>query len=1333
MEDNKSRNSKNIYSQKIDTSKMKIGHEYKMNSDVKNITARNLTGGDARVLLKGNNGKILHENFIDKNNSGNKNLETKFTYTGGDLTLDLEHWSVGIEYIVAYSNLKLEEVEYKVKYDANATDSIGSVPTDNGTYLKDSEIKVKDNEGNLKREGYEFKGWSLNPNDTSIVKEFEIKNDTTLYAVWRKLGPGNAVLSKSVNTTKVKRGDELIYTINVENDGEMALKNLKIEDEVPSQLTNVKISGIDGLSVSNNKISGNIDLEPKENAVLIVRGTVKDDANFENFINTVKAIDSEGKITEAKSEGTTVEPRKGKLEITKTPNKEQATIGSELIYMVTIENTGESKLENVRVEDDVPDFLEAVKVVGDNRISATDNRIEGTLDLDPGEFVAIGISGKVKKDASLVGRKFSNTIKATDSNGEHSVTTGETEIIEKEEKLIITKNVDKEEAHPGDELTYMITLENTGDSSLTGVEIEDSAPAGLENITVKNAEGNSVDGITVNGNEIKGSINLASGESVTLFVCGLVSKDAEIGKIIKNEVVVTNPENGDKIKKESKGTKILLKTDDLVIAKTVDKRKVTRGEELKYAIVMLNTGEQDLVNLDVSDIVPEYLTNIDIEGTDKLAVDGNKISGKIDIPATDIFIIIVTGTVKDDAQLNTPFRNKVVVTNPNDTDNSKEAYSEDTIVIPKDGKLAIHKNLGEEEVARGESVTYTITVSNEGESILKGVKIKDEVPSQLENVTVTGAVGITASGNTISGTLDIQPGQDITLIVKATVKKDAELYSSFKNKATAIDPEKPDVVEEATSEEGIIVPKDELPVVTKEVDKKEAIKGDELSYRITVKNDSEAKQTGIEILDEVPDGLEDITITAPEGVTLTENRVSGKVDIEPGETITIKIKGKIKSDCELHIFGNTVRVSNPKIPDAVAEKSSGETKILETYKLIYDGNSNTSGTVPVDSKDYIRDEEATISGNTGKLEKSGYEFLGWSTNKDSKTAEYKEGDKLKIDKDTTLYAVWTKDSSGGSGGGGTGTITPPTTKRAIAVLANGKKYTDVLTATVLANERDCPILLTGKDSVSAETLNELKRRGIGDIIISGGYDSVSKKVEEQLKGYNLIRYSGEDRYETAREIGKAVRSLTGNNDGSMLVDGTNFPDVITISALATQKRVPILITNPNKLTSTTENTLKDWKVSDVIIGGSVNSVSKSIQDRLSSDLGIKSVSRIGGADRYETASLIGVEVRKITGNTKDMILVDGTDFPDGITINSLAAKFKSPIHLTNPNKLTDITAKDIANWKVENILIGGGERSVSKDIYDGLNISKKERVSGNDRYLTAVKISQKLDYSSLVK
>lgn len=329
----------------------------------------------------------------------------------------------------------------------------------------------------------------------------------------------------------------------------------------------------------------------------------------------------------------------------------------------------------------------------------------------------------------------------------------------------------------------------------------------------------------------------------------------------------------------------------------------------------------------------------------------------------------------------------------------------------------------------------------------------------------------------------------------------------------------------------------------------------------------------------------------------------------------------------------------------------------------------------------------------------------------SEEKEYNEGIVLNI----------IKSGSGGGSGGGSIDPNPPTTPKTV-ILASGEKYTDVLTATVLGNEKDAPILLTQKDSIDDKTISEIKRLGVEDIIISGGVNSVSEKVVEQLKGYNITRIAGEDRYETAELIGNEVRK-TGNKQGAMLVDGTNYPDVITISTLASEKRLPILLTDPNNYTDTTKDAIDAWGINDITIGGGYNSVSKDIE----SNINLGTVKRLGGSDRYETAEIIATELRKSTGNNTDMILVDGTNFPDGLTVNSLSAKFKSPIMLTEPETLNTITKNKIDEWSIKNILIAGGYNSVSKKIEDNLTSINKERISGEDRYETAVKISQRLE------
>lgn len=69
--------------------------------------------------------------------------------------------------------------------------------------------------------------------------------------------------------------------------------------------------------------------------------------------------------------------------------------------------------------------------------------------------------------------------------------------------------------------------------------------------------------------------------------------------------------------------------------------------------------------------------------------------------------------------------------------------------------------------------------------------------------------------------------------------------------------------------------------------------------------------------------------------------------------------------------------------------------------------------------------------------------------------------------------------------------------------------------------------------------------------------------------------------------------------------------------------------------------------------------------------------------------------------------------------------------LTEPDYLNHITGEKIKEWSIKNILIGGGYNSVSQDIENKLIVNRKERVFGQDRYETAVKISQRLSQGNI--
>ncbi|MFV0392865.1 MAG: InlB B-repeat-containing protein [Coprobacillaceae bacterium] len=77
------------------------------------------------------------------------------------------------------------------------------------------------------------------------------------------------------------------------------------------------------------------------------------------------------------------------------------------------------------------------------------------------------------------------------------------------------------------------------------------------------------------------------------------------------------------------------------------------------------------------------------------------------------------------------------------------------------------------------------------------------------------------------------------------------------------------------------------------------------------------------------------------------------------------------------------------------------------YHITYDGNGNTAGNVPIDDKEYLYGENASIL-NSGDLEKNDFQFIGWNTKVDGSGEQYQLDDTLEVFGDTTLYAMWGK-------------------------------------------------------------------------------------------------------------------------------------------------------------------------------------------------------------------------------------------------------------------------------------------------------------------------------------
>lgn len=118
--------------------------------------------------------------------------------------------------------------------------------------------------------------------------------------------------------------------------------------------------------------------------------------------------------------------------------------------------------------------------------------------------------------------------------------------------------------------------------------------------------------------------------------------------------------------------------------------------------------------------------------------------------------------------------------------------------------------------------------------------------------------------------------------------------------------------------------------------------------------------------------------------------------------------------------------------------------------------------------------------------------------------------------------------------------------------------------------------------------------------------------------------------------------------------------------------------------------------------------------------------RLAGADRYRTAVRISQEGWK---ESDTVILVRGDDFADALCAGPLAKMYNAPILFTEKYRLNSYILDEIKRLQADNVIIIGGYGAISRNIDETLDvegIGEIERIYGDDRYETSVKIAQRM-------
>jgi putative cell wall-binding protein len=118
-----------------------------------------------------------------------------------------------------------------------------------------------------------------------------------------------------------------------------------------------------------------------------------------------------------------------------------------------------------------------------------------------------------------------------------------------------------------------------------------------------------------------------------------------------------------------------------------------------------------------------------------------------------------------------------------------------------------------------------------------------------------------------------------------------------------------------------------------------------------------------------------------------------------------------------------------------------------------------------------------------------------------------------------------------------------------------------------------------------------------------------------------------------------------------------------------------------------------------------------------------SVTRTGGADRYETAAKVATTNWT---SAENVILVNGLSYADSVSASVLAKKLNAPILLTEADSLNSNAKSALEKLSPKNVYIVGGTGAVSQSVESSLSSYKVTRLAGTNRYDTNLAVANKL-------
>ncbi|MEL6483214.1 MAG: hypothetical protein AAFP96_00040, partial [Bacteroidota bacterium] len=700
-------------------------------------------------------------------------------------------------------------------------------------------------------------------------------------------------------------GDTVVFELTLTNAGPNDATNVVLEDIVPSGYTLGTVNN-GGSAIAGTFITWNIGSLPVGSTTVSYEVTVNaPTGTADEYLNTAElaAVDQfdpdsepgndDGDQDEDDEDFFEVTPQVVDIELEITASDTDPDVGDVVTFTINLSNLGTDAASGVSVADLVPAGYGNITGISDGgSFSLATNTIQWsglnvpvgsnteTLTFQATVLTPTGAAGEFTHIAEVTASdQFDSDSTPNNDDGDQSEDDEDsTTAAPQQANLSLTKIVVDNDLTPnvGEEISFEITISNTGPDDATNVEVTDLLPSGFDFVLYS-----ATAGIYNQGTGLWQVGTLNAGTTETLVIDALVNPTGDytnIAEITASDAFDINSTPNNNLGAEDDQDDVTITPVEIIdvsLTKTVDNLTPEVNSNVVFTLTVTNAGPSEATSLQVTDVIPSgFAYQSDDGGTDYDDGTGIWDIGSLASGATTILNITAsvntTGVYLNTAEVTQ--HDQVDVDSTPNNDVLAEDDQDQVEVIPIQlVDISVTKTADDLTPNVGDPIVFTVTVTNDGPSDATNIVVTDFLASGYEFVSAVPTTGVyePLNGSWTVGNLD--DGDTETIVITANVLANGE----YTNIAELTDLAERDIDSEPANnddtedDQQTIEP---VPVLVSDLELRKSVDvlsprvGDEVIFNISVENNGPSDVTGVQIEDLLPSGYTYVSNNRTAGV-----------------------------------------------------------------------------------------------------------------------------------------------------------------------------------------------------------------------------------------------------------------------------------------------------------------------------------------------------------------------------------------------------------------------------------------------------------------------------------